>query len=83
MIYRLDGGDKPAKITFLDKYDEDGNYIKETKENNRNIHSASDSIVKVKNYNKKVNTSGIRLQKRWKIVGLLNVNNKPKIVFIK
>lgn len=64
MIYRLDGGDKPAKITFLDKYDEDGNYIKETKENNQNIHSASDSIDKVKNYNEKENSTGICLQKR-------------------
>ena len=27
MLIRLDGGDKPARLTFLDNYDEDGNYI--------------------------------------------------------
>ena len=32
MIERLDGGDKPVRLTFWDSFDEDGNYIDDKKE---------------------------------------------------
>ena len=46
MIERLDGGDKPASLTFWDSFNEDGNYVDDAKENASNKSSASEKSKK-------------------------------------
>ena len=46
MIERLDGGDKPARLSFWDSFSEDGNYVDDAKENASNKSSASEKSKK-------------------------------------
>lgn len=41
MIFRLDGSDKPARLTFLDVYDDNGNYIGDKKKAKNKKSSSS------------------------------------------
>ena len=56
MIERLDGGDKPARLTFLDNYDEDGNYIGNKKKASKSLapkeSKKKEESVKQRNPNK-------------------------------
>ena len=51
MIERLDGGDKPARLTFWDSFDEDGNYIDDKKEAKHK--KSSDTKKKIRKINAK------------------------------
>ena len=59
MLIRLDGGDKPARLTFLDNYDEDGNYIGNKKKASK--PSAPRKSEKKKECKKKTNISKLHL----------------------